>query len=250
MSVSRLVLSGGYYSSRRHPTLVQLLGSHAKHPRLGPILTSISAGLSPAAARTPHQIGCVIVGPNHEIRSTGYNSFPRGIRDDVPERLERPAKYLWLEHAERNAICNAGARRDGHRGVHHFTSRSCVHGLRPRHRPGRHHGGGGFLSAHDAVFQRILRPALRYGRGVIRRGPRSRAPRLDSLGTAAAHGLVRRVLAGSLAVHSCKKRHLHARHRKGCFLSATMNLSFQPWGMEWRTSRPPQAGHRIYRRDP
>ena len=53
------------------------------------------------------QIGSVIVGPNHEIRSTGYNSFPRGIRDDVPERLARPAKYLWIEHAERNAICNA-----------------------------------------------------------------------------------------------------------------------------------------------
>ena len=45
------------------------------------------------------QIGCVIVGPNHEIRSTGYNSFPRGIRDDVPERLVRPTKYLWIEHA-------------------------------------------------------------------------------------------------------------------------------------------------------
>ena len=53
------------------------------------------------------QLGCIIVGPNHEIRSTGYNSFPRGIRDDVPERLVRPTKYLWIEHAERNAICNA-----------------------------------------------------------------------------------------------------------------------------------------------
>ena len=53
------------------------------------------------------QLGCVVVGPAHEIRSTGYNSFPRGIRDDVPERLARPAKYLWIEHAERNAICNA-----------------------------------------------------------------------------------------------------------------------------------------------
>jgi dCMP deaminase len=53
------------------------------------------------------QIGCIIVGPAHEIRSTGYNSFPRGIRDDVPERRERPEKYLWIEHAERNAIYNA-----------------------------------------------------------------------------------------------------------------------------------------------
>lgn len=53
------------------------------------------------------QVGCVIVGPAHEIRTTGYNSFPRGIRDDLPERLVRPTKYHWIEHAERNAICNA-----------------------------------------------------------------------------------------------------------------------------------------------
>ena len=53
------------------------------------------------------QIGAVIVGPAHEIRSTGYNSLPRGVRDDVPERLQRPTKYLWIEHAERNAIYNA-----------------------------------------------------------------------------------------------------------------------------------------------
>lgn len=53
------------------------------------------------------QVGCVIVGPDNEIRSTGYNSFPRGIDDDLPERHERPEKYLWTEHAERNAIYNA-----------------------------------------------------------------------------------------------------------------------------------------------
>jgi dCMP deaminase len=61
-----------------------------------------------ARSKDPNtQIGCVIAGPAHEIRSTGYNSLPRGIRDDVPERLERPTKYLWMEHAERNAIYNA-----------------------------------------------------------------------------------------------------------------------------------------------
>jgi len=53
------------------------------------------------------QIGCVIIGPAREIRSTGYNSFPRGINDGVPERQTRPEKYLWIEHAERNAIYNA-----------------------------------------------------------------------------------------------------------------------------------------------
>ena len=61
-----------------------------------------------ARSKDPNtQIGCVIAGPAHEIRSTGYNTLPRGIRDDVPERLERPTKYLWMEHAERNAIYNA-----------------------------------------------------------------------------------------------------------------------------------------------
>lgn len=61
-----------------------------------------------ARSKDPNtKLGCIIVGPAHEIRTTGYNSFPRGIRDDVPERLVRPEKYLWIEHAERNAICNA-----------------------------------------------------------------------------------------------------------------------------------------------
>ena len=53
------------------------------------------------------QVGCVIVGPNREVRTTGYNGFCRGIDDDVEERHERPEKYLWSEHAERNAIYNA-----------------------------------------------------------------------------------------------------------------------------------------------
>lgn len=53
------------------------------------------------------QVGCVIVGPDNEIRSTGYNSFVRGINDNVPERFERPEKYFWMEHSERNAIYNA-----------------------------------------------------------------------------------------------------------------------------------------------
>lgn len=53
------------------------------------------------------QIGAVIVGKDKEIRSTGYNSFPRGLDDNKPERQERPEKYFYFEHAERNAIFNA-----------------------------------------------------------------------------------------------------------------------------------------------
>jgi dCMP deaminase len=63
--------------------------------------------LGPISARSKDpntQIGCVITGSDHNIRSTGYNSLPRGIRDDVPERYERPEKYMWIEHGDRNAI--------------------------------------------------------------------------------------------------------------------------------------------------
>ena len=52
-------------------------------------------------------VGAVIVGPDNEIRSTGYNSFPRNCDDNIAERQERPEKYFWFEHGERNAIFNA-----------------------------------------------------------------------------------------------------------------------------------------------
>lgn len=53
------------------------------------------------------KVGAVIVGPDNEVRSIGYNGFPRGVDDEVEHRHERPTKYLFAEHAERNAIYNA-----------------------------------------------------------------------------------------------------------------------------------------------
>ncbi len=53
------------------------------------------------------KVGMVIVGPDHEVRSTGYNGFARGVNETIESRWERPAKYQWVEHAERNAIYNA-----------------------------------------------------------------------------------------------------------------------------------------------
>jgi dCMP deaminase len=52
---------------------------------------------------TSTQVGCVIVGSARQIISTGFNDFPFGV-ENKPERRERPAKYQWTEHAERNAI--------------------------------------------------------------------------------------------------------------------------------------------------
>ena len=53
------------------------------------------------------KIGAVIIGPDNEIVSTGYNSFPRGINDEVEERQQRPEKYYWMVHGEMNSILNA-----------------------------------------------------------------------------------------------------------------------------------------------
>jgi dCMP deaminase len=52
-------------------------------------------------------VGAVIVDEKNRVVSLGYNSFVRGINDYVIERYERPEKYYWMEHAERNAIYNA-----------------------------------------------------------------------------------------------------------------------------------------------
>ena len=53
------------------------------------------------------KIGCVVVGKNNQIVSTGYNGFPRGMEDKDDSKHERPIKYKYTEHAERNAVYNA-----------------------------------------------------------------------------------------------------------------------------------------------
>ena len=55
------------------------------------------------------KVGCVIVNDRHTDLVRGWNGFPRGINDNIEARHERPQKYLWTEHAERNAIYNAAA---------------------------------------------------------------------------------------------------------------------------------------------
>lgn len=55
---------------------------------------------------TSTKVGAVIVGEDNEILSAGYNGFPRGVVESI-DRKERPMKYLYTEHAERNAIYNA-----------------------------------------------------------------------------------------------------------------------------------------------
>lgn len=78
------------------------------------------------------KVGAVLVGPDGEVRLTGYNGPPRGVRD-IPQRFERPAKYLYASHAEANLI--AFAAREGIRVagcvvyVTHMPCASCARSL-------------------------------------------------------------------------------------------------------------------------
>ena len=53
------------------------------------------------------KVGCVVVGEDREIRSTGFNGFPRGIKDGEERLLDREKKYPLICHAEENAIMHA-----------------------------------------------------------------------------------------------------------------------------------------------
>jgi dCMP deaminase len=56
------------------------------------------------------KVGCVIAKPYDTLVAMAHNQLPLGI-EEKPERiLQRPAKYLWTEHAERNAIYQAARR--------------------------------------------------------------------------------------------------------------------------------------------
>lgn len=72
------------------------------------------AKLSAMRSKDPStQVGACIVDSNHKIVTVGYNGMPTGIDEDVipwghGEGLE--SKYLYVCHAELNAILNS---RDG-----------------------------------------------------------------------------------------------------------------------------------------
>ena len=53
------------------------------------------------------KVGCVVVGADREIRSTGFNGFPRGIKDSIERLEDREMKYPLICHAEQNAIMHA-----------------------------------------------------------------------------------------------------------------------------------------------
>lgn len=53
------------------------------------------------------KVGAVLVGRDRRNIAIGYNGFPPGVKD-LAERMEdRPTKYFFTQHAERNVLDNA-----------------------------------------------------------------------------------------------------------------------------------------------
>lgn len=51
------------------------------------------------------KVGCVLV-KDDELISEGWNRIINGV-EDIEDRYSRPAKFFWIEHAERIAVYNA-----------------------------------------------------------------------------------------------------------------------------------------------
>lgn len=58
------------------------------------------------------KVGAVAIDDDFNVISVGYNGFPRGVDDNVPDRQERPLKYSIVVHAEANVVAQAA--RKGH----------------------------------------------------------------------------------------------------------------------------------------
>jgi len=67
---------------------------------------SLAATIAQWSKDPSTKVGAVAVGAARQLLESGYNGPPRGVRD-LPERMERPAKYLWTAHAEENLVAHA-----------------------------------------------------------------------------------------------------------------------------------------------
>ena len=63
-------------------------------------------------SRDPNRkCGAVIIGKDNTEKAIGYNGLPNNVdlnNSNIKKRYEKPQKYMWVEHAERNAIYTAG----------------------------------------------------------------------------------------------------------------------------------------------
>lgn len=55
------------------------------------------------------KVGAIIINDDKQVIGMGYNGFPRGVMDSESRYVNKVAKYLFVSHAERNALDNTFA---------------------------------------------------------------------------------------------------------------------------------------------
>jgi len=91
-----------------------------------PSWTNYFLGLAKVISQRSHDIhtkhGCVITDQNHRILGVGYNGYPKGLDDNLLPK-DRPDKYHWMVHSERNALADCVIRPDN--GIAYVTGQCC-----------------------------------------------------------------------------------------------------------------------------
>lgn len=107
------------------------------------------------------QHGCVITDNHNRIIGVGYNGYPRGLDDTILPK-DRPAKYDWMIHAERNALSNCVIRPDN--GIAYVTGQCCNNCIMALHQEGikkvymaNNHGTILFDNTQKEIFDTFIR---------------------------------------------------------------------------------------------
>jgi dCMP deaminase len=89
------------------------------HMRGRMTIDELMDGAQAVAAHSPNrvrQVGCALITADGAQRIFACNTFPDGVRD-IPERHEGDGRFIWMEHAERNALFEATKRGVATRGA-------------------------------------------------------------------------------------------------------------------------------------
>lgn len=66
-------------------------------------LMDLAAATAPKSPNRVRQVGAAIGLADGGLPIAACNTFPAGVRD-LPERHDGDGRFVWMEHAERNAI--------------------------------------------------------------------------------------------------------------------------------------------------
>lgn len=81
--------------------------SHLMNPTWTKYFMQMAALAASKSKDRSTQVGAVVVGPDNDLRASGYNGYPRLVTDDHDGSHDRETRLLHTIHAEANSIAAA-----------------------------------------------------------------------------------------------------------------------------------------------